>query len=41
MRETTETGKKREKFERMQQSAKCFKMADVRSQRKTVLGIRI
>lgn len=33
-------GERKKKFERMQQSAKCFKMADVRSQGKMVLGIR-
>lgn len=30
----------KEKFEIMQHGAKCLKMADVRSQRKSVLGIR-
>lgn len=28
------------KFERIQRNAKCFKMADVRSQGKMVLGMR-
>lgn len=38
--EREDRDRKKEKFERMQRSAKCLKMADVRSQRKTVLGIR-